>query len=69
MSTEYEESGLSTAKLHIGVVDDSVFNPRTGVRYVFRFVDEWSVGMTKYENLPRLDFITSSQIDFIERLL
>jgi hypothetical protein len=69
MSTEYEESGLSIAKLHVGVVDGSVFNPRTGVRYVFRFVDEWNVGMTKYENFPRLDFITCTQIDFIERLL
>ena len=48
MSTVYEEPGLSTAKLHIGVVDSSVFNPRTGVRYVFRFVDEWNVRVTKY---------------------
>jgi hypothetical protein len=29
MSTEYEESGLSIAKPHIGVVDGSLFNPRT----------------------------------------
>ena len=58
--TEYEELGLSTAKLHIGIVDSSVFNPRTGVHHVFRFGDEWNVGMTKYENFPRLDCITSS---------
>ncbi len=31
LSTEYEESGLSATKLHVGVVDGSVFNPRTGV--------------------------------------
>ena len=69
MSTEYEEPGLSTAKLHIGVVDGSVFNPRTTVHYVFSFVHEWNVGVTKYENLPRLDGITSGRIDFVERSL
>jgi hypothetical protein len=69
ISTEYEESGLSTAKLHVGVVDGGVFYPRTGVHYIFRFVDEWYVGMGKYENLPRLDFLARSQIDFIERVL
>ena len=48
LSAEYEESGLSIAKLHVGVMDSSVFNARTGVRYVFSFVDEWYVGMIKY---------------------
>jgi hypothetical protein len=69
MSTEYEEPGLSTAKLHIGVVDWRVFNPRTAVHYVFSFVDEWNVGMAKYENFPRFDCIAGSLIDFIERSL
>ena len=69
MSTEYEESRLSTGKLHVGVVDDRVFDPRTGVHYVLCLVDEWGVGMTKYENLPKLDIITSSRIDLIERPL
>jgi hypothetical protein len=69
LSTEYEELGLSPAKLHIRVGDGGVFNPGTGVRYVFRFVDEWYVGMTEYENFARLDFLACSRIDFIERSL
>ena len=48
IATEYEESWFSTAKLHVGVVYSSVFDPRSGVDYVFRFVDERSVGMAEY---------------------
>jgi hypothetical protein len=66
LSTEYEEFGFSTAKLHVGVVDGGVFNPRTGVGYVFCFIDEWNVGMTKYENFPGLDGITCRRIDFVD---
>jgi hypothetical protein len=68
LSAEYEEFWLSAAKFQVGVVDDSVLNPRPVAHYVFRFGDEWSGCMTKYEDLPRLDCVTGSQIDFIESL-
>ena len=69
ISTEYEESGFSTRNFQVGVVDGCVFNPRTGVHNVLRFVDEWDVGMTKYENLARLHCITSGEINFAKRIL
>ena len=69
LSTEYEEFGLSVAELHIRVVDGSVFNPRTGICNVFRFVDKWYVRMTKILNFPRLDFFACGHIDFVQRIL